>query len=154
MSELAIALVAAGAALAGSVVTGWYARNAGIRQAEAARHAGDRQAEALLESVRMTVRGADVQRAVALRRQVYAEFLGAAEARILVERTGRGTGDEQGPLQRAYAGVVLEGPEEVAAAARQLLDALRRHETQDDLDRARTDFVREARRAVVEIGGG
>ncbi|MET8826504.1 hypothetical protein ABZX40_28255 [Streptomyces sp. NPDC004610] len=154
MSELAVALVAAGAALAGSVVTGWYARNAGIRQAEAARQAGERQAEALLESVRMTVRGADLQRAVALRRQIYAEFLGAAEARILVERTGRATGDEQGPLQRAYAGVVLEGPEQVAAAAQELLESLRRHETQDDLHRAKTAFVGEAKRAVSDLGGG
>ncbi|MEU6475505.1 hypothetical protein ABZ858_01215 [Streptomyces sp. NPDC047017] len=148
MGEWGIALIAAGAAIVGSVVTGWYSRSAGVRQAEAARHAGDRQAAALLESVRMTLRGAEVQRAIALRQQVYAEFLGAAEARILAERTGRASGDQELPLQRAYAGVVLEGPPEAAAAATAFLESLRRHETLDDLHRAKTDFVVEAQGAV------
>ncbi|MFF9312339.1 hypothetical protein ACF1BS_15655 [Streptomyces sp. NPDC014748] len=149
MSEWGIALIAAGAAIAGSVVTGWYSRSAGIRQADAARHAGDRQAEALLESVRMTVRGEAEQRALAVRRQVYAAFLGAAEARVLAERTGRG--GEQGDavlLQRALGEVVLEGPSDVAAAAARLVDALRRHEPPDDLNRAKLAFVTEARRAL------
>ncbi|MYX31902.1 hypothetical protein GTY75_35815 [Streptomyces sp. SID8381] len=149
MSEWGIALIAAGAAIAGSVVTGWYSRSAGIRQADAARHAGDRQAEALLESVRMTVRGEAEQRALAVRRQVYAGFLGAAEARVLAERTGRG--GEQGDavlLQRALGEVVLEGPSDVAAAAARLVDALRRHEPPDDLNRAKLAFVTEARRAL------
>ncbi|GAA2880754.1 hypothetical protein [Streptomyces mexicanus] len=151
MSELGIALITAGAAIAGSVVTGWYSRSAGARQAEAARHAGDRQAEALLESVRMTLQGADIQRAVALRQQVYAEFLGAAEARILAERTGRSNGDPELPLQRAYAGVVLEGPPEAAAAAGAFLESLRRHDTLDDLHRAKTNFITEAQRAVTAL---
>ncbi|MFS4107566.1 hypothetical protein [Streptomyces sp. PD-S100-1] len=149
MSEWGIALIAAGAAIAGSVVTGWYSRSAGIRQADAARHAGDRQAEALLESVRMTVRGEAEQRALAVRRQAYAGFLGAAEARVLAERTGRG--GEQGDavlLQRALGEVVLEGPSDVAAAAARLVDALRRHEPPDDLNRAKLAFVTEARRAL------
>ncbi|MYX46136.1 hypothetical protein GTW59_34585 [Streptomyces sp. SID89] len=149
MSEWGIALIAAGAAIAGSVVTGWYSRSAGIRQADAARHAGERQAEALLESVRMTVRGEAEQRALAVRRQVYAGFLGAAEARVLAERTGRG--GEQGDavlLQRALGEVVLEGPSDVAAAAARLVDALRRHEPPDDLNRAKLAFVTGARRAL------
>jgi len=90
MSELATTLIAAGSATAGGIVTGWYTRSAGIRQAAAARHAGERQADALLASVRMTLQGEAAQRALALRRQVYADFLGAVEARILAERTGRG----------------------------------------------------------------
>ncbi|MBY8869216.1 hypothetical protein [Streptomyces sennicomposti] len=149
MSEWGIALIAAGAAIAGSVVTGWYSRSAGIRQADAARHAGDRQAEALLESVRMTVRGEAEQRALAVRRQVYAGFLGVAEARVLAERTGRG-GDQGDAvlLQRALGEVVLEGPSDVAAAAARLVDALRRHEPPDDLNRAKLAFVTEARRAL------
>ncbi|MFD8613324.1 hypothetical protein [Streptomyces sp. NPDC059631] len=155
MGEWGIALIAAGSAIVGSVVTGWYSRSAGVRQAEAARHAGDRQAEALLESVRMTLRGADGQRAVALRRQVYAEFLGAAEARLLTERSGRGGGgggDHDLSLQRAYAGVVLEGPPEAAAAANGLLEGLRRHDSLDELHRAKSAFVEEARRAVAALG--
>ncbi|WP_259670390.1 hypothetical protein [Streptomyces sp. ID38640] len=148
MSEWGIALIAAGSAIAGSIVTGWYTRGAGIRQAAAARHAGDRQADALLASVRMTLQGEAAQRALALRRQVYAEFLGAAEARILAERTGGGQADDEVLLQRALGGVVLEGPAEVAAAAGRLVDCLRRHEAPDDLHRAKLAFVEEAQRAA------
>ncbi|MFJ8491278.1 hypothetical protein ACIRBZ_23435 [Streptomyces sp. NPDC094038] len=148
MSEWATTLIAAGAAIAGGIVTGWYTRSAGIRQAAAARHAGDRQADALLASVRMTLQGEAAQRALALRRQVYAEFLGAAEARILAERSGRGRADDEVLLQRALGGVVLEGPIEVAAAAGRLVDCLRRHEAPDDLHRAKLAFVEEAQRAA------
>jgi hypothetical protein len=52
MGELGVALIAAGSAVAGSVVTGWFTRSAGQRQAAAAQHAGDRQADALLQTVR------------------------------------------------------------------------------------------------------
>ncbi|MGX2996438.1 hypothetical protein JNUCC64_19550 [Streptomyces sp. JNUCC 64] len=145
MGDWGIALIAAGAALAGSVVTGWYARGAGLRQAEAARHAGDRQADAVLESVRMTLRAEAEHRESALRRQVYAEFLGAAEARLLAERTGRGGADGDVALQRALGGVLLEGPSEVADAARHLVDGLRRHERPDELQRAKLAFVSVAR---------
>ncbi|MFB7654041.1 MULTISPECIES: hypothetical protein [unclassified Streptomyces] len=148
MGEWGIALLAAGAAIVGSVVTGWFSRGAGQRQAQAARDAADRQAEALLESVRMTLRGADGQRAIALRRQVYAEFLCAVETRILAERSGRGDGDEELLLQRAYAGVVLEGPEEVVAAARGFIDSLARHQALDRVQEARTAFIAAAQRAV------
>ncbi|MGA4838745.1 hypothetical protein [Streptomyces sp. G45] len=148
MSEWGIALIAAGSAVVGSVVTGWFTRSTGVRQAEAARHAGDRQADALLASVRLTLRGASEERALTLRRQVYAEFLGAAEARILTERTGRAQGDEAALLQRAHGGVVLEGPADVVAAAGRLLDGLRRHEPPDALDRAKLAFVEAAQRAL------
>ncbi|MEU0674398.1 hypothetical protein ABZ330_16140 [Streptomyces sp. NPDC006172] len=141
MSDWGIALIAAGSAVAGSVVTGWYARGAGIRQAEAARHAGDRQADALLESVRMTLRAESGHRELAHRRQVYAEFLGAAEARILTERNGRGQADDEALLQRTLGGVLLEGPPESVAAAQQLVDCLRRHERPDELKRAKLAFV-------------
>ncbi|MFD5651012.1 hypothetical protein [Streptomyces sp. NPDC127039] len=152
MSDWGIALLAAGAAIVGSVVTGWYARGAGLRQAQAARDAADRQAEALLESVRITLRGADGQRAIALRRQVYAEFLCAVEARLLAERGGRGTGDEELVMQRAYAGVALEGPAEVAVAAKGFIDSMLRHEALDQLQEARTAFIVEAQRAVAGLG--
>ncbi|MEU7421182.1 hypothetical protein [Streptomyces antibioticus] len=141
MSEWAIALIAAGSAVAGSVVTGWYTRTAGIRQADAARHAGDRQADALLDSVRMTLRAESDHREFALRRQIYAEFLGSAEARILAERNGRGQADDEVALQRALSGVLLEGPPEAATAAQHLVDSLRRHERPDELKRAKLEFV-------------
>ncbi|MCX4907721.1 hypothetical protein [Streptomyces sp. NBC_00878] len=148
MSDWGIALIAAGSAVAGSVVTGWYARSAGIRQAVAARHAGDRQADAmreqadaLLESVRMTLRAESGHREFALRRQTYAEFLGAAEARILTERNGRGQADDDVVLQRALGGVLLEGPPEAAAAAEHLVDCLRRRVTHDELKHAKLAFV-------------
>ncbi|MEK8170634.1 hypothetical protein NKH77_16735 [Streptomyces sp. M19] len=140
MSDWGIALIAAGSAIAGSVVTGWYTRSAGIRQA-AARHAGDRQADAVLESVGMTLRAESDHREFTRRRQTYAEFLGAAEARILTERTGRGQADDDVRLQRALGGVLLEGPPEAAAAAQHLVDCLRRHERPDELGRAKLAFV-------------
>ncbi|WP_328561344.1 hypothetical protein [Streptomyces coelicoflavus] len=152
MAEWGIALLAAGAAIVGSAVTGWYSRGAGQRQAQAARDAADRQAEALLESVRMTLQGAEGQRAIVLRRQVYAEFLCAVETRILAERSGRGNGDHELLLQRAYAGVVLEGPAEVVAAARGFIDRLMRHEALDRLQEARTAFTTAAQRAMADLG--
>ncbi|GAB2784650.1 hypothetical protein [Streptomyces daliensis] len=141
MSDWVVAVIAAGSAVAGSAVTGWYTRSAGIRQAAAARHAGDRQADALLESVHTTLRAESVQREFALRRQTYMEFLGAAEARILTERSGRGQADDDVLLQRALGGVTLEGPPEAAAAAQHLVDCLRRHERPDELKRAKSAFV-------------
>uniref|UniRef100_A0AAU2V770 Uncharacterized protein n=1 Tax=Streptomyces sp. NBC_00003 TaxID=2903608 RepID=A0AAU2V770_9ACTN len=141
MSDWGIAVIAAGAAIAGSVVTGWYGRSAGIRQATAARHAGDRQADALLESVRMTLHAESRHRELALRRQTYAEFLGAAEARILTERNGRGQPDDDVMLQRALGAVVLEGPADAAAAAQHLVDCLRRHARPDELREAKLAFV-------------
>ncbi|MFF2412728.1 hypothetical protein [Streptomyces sp. NPDC058092] len=148
MSELGIALIAAGSAIAGSVATGWYTRNAGIRQAEAARRAGERQADALIETVRMTLQEQATVRVLDIRRQTYVRFLEAAEAGILTERTGRGRGDDDALLERALGGVVLEGPAEVASAAQDLVDRLRRHESPDDLVRAKLAFVSAAQQMV------
>ncbi|MYR41496.1 hypothetical protein [Streptomyces sp. SID5910] len=141
MSEWGIALIAAGSAVAGSVVTGWYTRSAGIRQAAAARHAGDRQADALLDSVRMTLRADAGHREFTLRRQIYAEFLGAAEAKLLTERNGRSQPDDDAALQRALSGVLLEGPPDAAAAAQHLVDSLRRHVRPDELQHAKQAFI-------------
>ncbi|MFI7008621.1 hypothetical protein [Streptomyces sp. NPDC050145] len=148
MSEWAVALIAAGAALAGSVVTGWYGRSAGIRQAEAARHAGERQADALLASVRLTLSGEARLRAQELRRRTYTEFLAAADDRLLAERTGRGQGGDEAALHRAAGAVELEGPDEVAGAARALVAALRRHASPDDLRDAKRQFTEAARTAL------
>ncbi|MDI3418479.1 hypothetical protein [Streptomyces luteolus] len=150
MSDLWVGVIAAGAALGGSFVAGWFGRSAGARQAEAARHAGDRQAEALLESVRLTIRAEARQRAVALRRQVYGEFLVAAEASILAERTGRGGPDDAVRLHGALGAVVLEGPAEAVAAAQLVVDGLRRHARPDELADARDEFVAAAQRALAD----
>ncbi|MBO1329797.1 hypothetical protein [Streptomyces sp. VRA16 Mangrove soil] len=152
MSEWGAALIAAGSALAGSVVTGWFGRAAGIRQAEAARDAGARQADALLTSVRTTLAAEAGQRARALRRQTYADFLAAAESSVFAARTGRGTADDEVVLQRALSEVVLEGPDTVADAARGVVDLLRRHGSPDELRRAKDAFVGVARENVDEGG--
>ncbi|MFF9348745.1 hypothetical protein [Streptomyces sp. NPDC014734] len=149
MSELGIALIAAGAAIVGSVATGWYTRSAGLRQAEAARRAGERQADAVLETVRMTLQEQAVVRVLDLRRQTYVRFLEAAETRILTERSGgRGGGGDEALLERALGTVLLEGPDEVASAAQVLADRLRRHEAPDGLVAAKLAFVSAARQAV------
>jgi hypothetical protein len=148
MSEWGIALIAAGAAIAGSVVTGWYGRNAGIRQAEAARHAGDRQADAVLETVRRTLDEQAAVRVRDLRRQTYVRFLETAQAEIVAGRTGIGHAGGADALQRALVCVVLEGPDDVSRAAQDVADALRRHETPDHLERAKLAFVAAARSAM------
>ncbi|MEB8335929.1 hypothetical protein [Streptomyces endophyticus] len=153
MSDWGVALIAAGSAIAGSVVTGWYGRSAGLRQAEAARHSGDRQADALLTSVRMTL-GADEQRAAReARRGTYAEFLGAAESGIVAARTGLGTAEDEPRLYRALSALTLEAPPTVADAAHHVVDALRRHDTQDDLRHAKESFVAAAREDLNRADG-
>lgn len=146
MSDWGIALIAAGSALGGSVITGWYTRIAGGRQAEAARHAGDRQADAVLDTVRMTLEEQRAVRVLDLRRRTYLGFLEAAETAILARRTGAGTEEERARLQRAFGAVLLEGPADVTRAAQELLDSLRREPgpSLDDLERAKGVFVDEA----------
>lgn len=141
-------VITAGAAIAGSAVGGWFSRSSGIRQAEASRHAAERQAAALLESVQLTVQAEAAQRSLTQRRQTYAEFLGAAETRILTERNGRGHPDDEALLQRALGAVLLEGPSEVVAAGQDLVNRLRRHETPDELNRAKLAFVATAQEAL------
>lgn len=154
MSEWGIALIAAGAALGGSMITGWYARVAGGRQAEAARHAGDRQADALLDTVRMTLEEQRAVRVLDLRRQTYLGFLEAAETAILTRRTGAGTEDERARLQRAFGALQLEGPADVARTGQELLDSLRREPATslDDLERAKRAFVAAAQAALNSPG--
>ena len=117
MSAWGAALLAAGSAVAGGAVTGWYARGAGVEQAEAARHAGDRQADALLDTVRMTLHEQAAVRVLDLRRQTYVRFLDAAGTALSAARTGAGAAGDPAALHRALAGVTLEGPAEVAGAA-------------------------------------
>ena len=149
MSEWGIALIAAGAALAGSLVTGWFARAAGGRQADAARHAGDRQADAALATVRMTLADQRSIRLLDLRRGAYAEFLAAAEVLVLTRRTRVGDSGDLPALRRAFAAVLLEGPEAVSAPARGFVDLLSAGRgSLDDLDRERQGFITAAREAL------
>ncbi|HEY5833005.1 hypothetical protein [Streptomyces sp.] len=150
MSDWAIALIAAGSALAGSAVTGWYARAAGIRQAEAARHAGDRQADALFDTVRMTLREQAAQRVLDLRRQTYLRFLEAADAAIVTARTSLPhPAADPTALPRALGAVTLEGPQEVADAARHFADRVRAHARPDDLEAAKHTFLTAASSALL-----
>ncbi|MFI1385806.1 hypothetical protein [Embleya sp. NPDC020886] len=151
MSEWGIALIAAGSALAGGLITGWFARSAGIRQADAARHAGNRQADALLDTVRTTLDEQRVERLLDLRRQTYVRFLEAAETAILAQRAGTGTPQDLPTLQRAFAAVQLEGPPEVTRAARVLTEAVRRHETPDQLEQARQAVLAAAQQALMRF---
>lgn len=148
MSDWGTALIAAGSALAGSLVTGWFTRAAGLRQAEAARHAGDRQADALLDTVREQLADQRAVRVRDVRRQTYVRFLDAAETAVLTARTGEGRAEDRTLLQRALGAVELEGPDEVARAARELTDGLHAGRSLDELERARRDFRGAAREAL------
>ncbi|MFD6418103.1 hypothetical protein [Streptomyces sp. NPDC060194] len=152
MTDWGIALIAAGSALAGSIVTGWFARSAGGAQAAAARHAGDRQADALLETVRRTLRAQDAVRTAEARRRTYAAFLLAAGTAATAARSGRADAADGGDLDRALALVALEGPDEVEAAARHLAAALRRSARPDDVEDARRGFVAAVRAASGAVG--
>lgn len=149
MSEWGVALITAGSALAGGVITGWFTRGAAHRQATAARHAGDRQADALLETVRTTLQEQRAVRLLDQRRQTYVQFLEAAEAVILSRRTGdRAAASDRPALQRALGIVQLEGPEPVAQAARELTDALKGKGSLDELQSARSAFLTAAQDAL------
>lgn len=150
MGEWGIALIAAGAALLGSVVTGWYTRGAGDRQAEAARHAGDRQADALLDTVRATLDDQRAARLLGNRRETYVRFVTAVESVHTAVRTGEGSPADRPELRRALAAVSLEGPPEVHRLARALAESLddraglRAYAERDER------FLRAAREALAE----
>ncbi|MFE5666094.1 hypothetical protein ACFQ7W_19435 [Streptomyces niveus] len=144
MDEWGIALIAAGSALAGSLVTGWFARSAGMKQAEAAQHAGDRQADALLHTVRLTLQEQRAVRLLDLRRQTYVAFL---EAATPTDRAGFGS-DGLVALQRAFGAVELEGPTDVARLAGEVVSGLRRDDPPDDVERAKLHFTSAAQAAL------
>jgi hypothetical protein len=159
MSEWGLALVGAGSALAGGVITGWFARSAGARQAaaarhagerqaEAARHAGERQADALLDTVRATLDEQRVTRALEVRRQTYVQFLEAAEIVLSSHRTGAGNVNDLPALRRAFGAVQLEGPADVVRTARELVEGLRAGRPFDELERARANLIEAARAAL------
>ncbi|CAM5676025.1 hypothetical protein GCM10010390_91310 [Streptomyces mordarskii] len=163
MSDWSVALIAAGSAVAGSLVTGWFTRSAGYRQAEAARHAGNRQADAMIATVQATV---DEQRSARLsgqRRQAYVQFLQAAETVRAGHEAADNPGGGPGPseadtaaLQYALATVKLESAAEAAAGYRinevaERFATLARHYDVHAYRDARQAFLDEAHAAILRI---
>ncbi|WP_331728789.1 hypothetical protein OG693_39415 (plasmid) [Streptomyces sp. NBC_01259] len=114
MSEWVSAAIGAGSAVFGGVVTGWFTRSAGHRQADAAAHAGNRQADALIATVQVTLDEQRDARALDRRREAYAQFLDAMQSLHL------GASSEPADLLGASHArnlVILEGPPSVTDAA-------------------------------------
>ncbi|MER7467956.1 hypothetical protein [Streptomyces sp. NPDC097981] len=152
--EIAAALIAAGAAVAGGVVTGWFTWGAARRQADAAWAAGQRQADAAWAAGRRQAdaawaageRQADAQLAVArqtlsaqaraverdVRRAAYVAFLGKADAAhraLLAHQAALGTVD--GPARRREF-------EAAQAAVREALNVVRLEGPDDVVTAAET----------------
>ncbi|MEW2621859.1 hypothetical protein [Streptomyces sp. NPDC048106] len=134
---LLAALIGAGAALGGSVIS-----------ARSTREAGQRQAAAALEALRLSTVEQRAARVHDQRRQAYVRFLEAAGAVTETRRTGEGRPGDRTDVRRAHDLVLLEGPAEVAAAATALMEQIRRDGRPDALDRAREAFLHEARTAL------
>lgn len=127
MGDLGIALIAAGAALAGSALTGLFTIAAGRRQAAAARYAGDEQARAVIDTVNRTLDEQRAARIEAARRQVYTQFLMAFdEALHLLRPRNPGSARRSGleKVNTQHGLVELEGPEAVHLAASVMVEAL------------------------------
>jgi hypothetical protein len=151
MNEWVSAAIGAGSAILGGLMTGWFTRSAGHRQAAAAAHAGNRQADALISTVRETL---DEQRAQAhweARRNVYAQFLDSVG-----DKASRGA--ISGPSEttetvRAFLLLELEGPEPVIQSGAAFSQAAGWERRQSPggaraLSVARNEFVRAARAAL------
>ncbi|MER5966803.1 hypothetical protein [Streptomyces sp. NPDC002057] len=130
MNEWGIALIAAGAAILGSAVTGFFAWKAGHRQAAAAETAGQAQANALISTVQATLDEQRKVRAAEQRRQTYAAMLAAATE----WETGPQNHDPElaTATQQAHALLRLEGPPEVAGAAERYMAAVWRTRIQPE----------------------
>ncbi|MFB7031621.1 MULTISPECIES: hypothetical protein [unclassified Streptomyces] len=141
MSELQIALIAAGSAVAGGFVTGFFAWRAGHRQAAAAEKAGQAQAAALISTVQATLDEQRRARAEERRRQAYVDFLTAAQTAHL-------TFDEDTMARMAgtETAVILEGPDSVGEMAFLYVKAVANHHA----GRVDGDAVEDARQAYME----
>lgn len=165
VEDWGVALIAAGAAVAGSVVTGWFTRSTGVRQAEAARHAGEeqaaaarhageQQAHALLRSVQATLSDQRAMRRLDLRRQAYVAFLVVAERLVEARRSGVGISRPlMSEARHAMYVVTLQGPTEVSSAASLVVEsALRsvggRAGGLEDMQAAVRDFLFAAQDAL------
>ncbi|MFD3948015.1 hypothetical protein [Streptomyces sp. NPDC058579] len=144
MSEWGIALIAAGSAILGSITTGFFAWKAGHRQAAAAEAAGQAQAAALIATVQATLDEQRRARADERRRQVYLDFLDAAQTADL-------TFDEDTLARMASteSAVSLEGPDSVSATAHLYLKAVGNLHA----GRIEGEAVEDARLAYMEAAG-
>lgn len=130
--------ISAGVTVLVALITGWFARAGGVRQAKAT-----------LEAVQQTLGEQRTERTLAARRAAYRDFLAAAND---VNEAGRasGSGDARAALRRALDNVELEGPDPVTAAAVYLTDFLRGRAGQDTdtFESARRKFIDAARAAL------
>ncbi|XVV34974.1 hypothetical protein ACQPXT_13400 [Streptomyces sp. CA-100214] len=152
MGDLWIALIAAGAALAGSALTGWFTARAGRRQAVAAERAGEKQAEAVILTVTQTLDEQRIARAQDVRRAAYANFLMTAE-HAYTERQAESESQCERFLpsqdyRAALASVQIEGPREVERVAVILFMSLRDERWAAGFPLARANFICAARRAL------
>ncbi|MEV0640550.1 hypothetical protein AB0I77_37630 [Streptomyces sp. NPDC050619] len=136
LSVLSAALIGAGSALAGSLITG-----------RSTREAGERQAAAAEQTMRLTLDEQRAARIHAQRREAYVGFLQAVNAVLVTRRTGEAQPSDLPDLERAYSVVLLEGPAGPADAARSLMALLPRHPSLGELDAALGEFIEAARTA-------
>ncbi|MFI0734993.1 hypothetical protein ACH4S9_39335 [Streptomyces sp. NPDC021225] len=159
MGDLQLALIAAGSALAGSGLTGWFTILAGRRQAGAAQYAGDKQAEAVLRTVQQTLDEQRLARLQDARRAAYAAFLTAAEQKAeelspggRIVSTARRS-DATIDLYVALNLVELEGPPSVLEQAVRVRSLLNRPASDRSMNhemyrRARAQFITASQEAL------
>ncbi|MEU5919754.1 hypothetical protein [Streptomyces sp. NPDC047141] len=137
MSEWGIALIAAGSAILGSIVTGFFAWKAGHRQAAAAESAGQAQAAALISTVQATLDEQHRARAVDRRLEVYKAFLTAADESRRPSAAGAQDGADP-RLTEAFSALQLVAPTPVAEAAGRYFFAVLSSLNSRDPDERRT----------------
>ncbi|MFD3336156.1 hypothetical protein ACFWV1_26435 [Streptomyces sp. NPDC058700] len=148
MSEWGIALIAAGSAILGSIVTGFFAWKAGHRQAAAAEAAGQAQAAALISTVQATLDEQRRARITERRRQAYLEMLLAARE-CQISRSA----ENAAKALKASEELSLEGPEVVYQAALRYARAAIAAPSSDSTNRAeaaRLAYLDATRRALNE----
>ncbi|OKJ49483.1 hypothetical protein AMK27_36010 [Streptomyces sp. CB02009] len=129
MSEWEIALIAAGAAILGSITTGFFTWRA-----------SHRQTSALISTVQATFLEQRRVRTEERRRAVYGDLLTAGQAWEL------GATDGEARTLRAFHLVELEGPDFVASAALDYASA----DPGDESAPAREKYLKAVRRALNE----
>ncbi|MFF8840489.1 hypothetical protein [Streptomyces sp. NPDC015130] len=145
MSEWGIALIAAGSAILGSSVTGFFAWKAGHRQAAAAEAAGQAQAEALMTTVQVTLDEQYRARMAGHRRVAYIEFLEAV-AELDLEQS-----DENGKRALRSLNVIsLEGPGRVFQAAKEYANSAAGQAQPNEVEEKRQAYIAAARYALTE----
>ncbi|GHG15468.1 hypothetical protein GCM10018777_31520 [Streptomyces albogriseolus] len=121
-SELWVAVIAAGSAVAGAVAGGWFARSAGLHQAAATR-----------DTVQATLDEQRQARTEERRRRVYSNFLALAHDMS----SNWGDASAYASLQKAAAEVTIEGPNPVVRSCYEYLRCVREWAE----DPARTDAL-------------